>query len=238
MRAVVLLLLASSFALVRAEPPPWIDLVGDKAGAVWKNDKGWLHASEVGVDETNARRLTSKDGKGILVNGKTGRLQDLITKEAFGDLELEMEFFIPKGSNSGVKFHSLYEIQICDSHGKKADTGDSCGGIYPRAELRPKYTYLDKGIAPKVNAAKPAGEWQTLHAIFLAPRFDAEGKKVKNARIVKATLNGQAIHEEVELKTPTGHNWVRKEVAKGSLMLQGDHGPVAFRKVRVRAVKE
>jgi len=38
----------------------------------------------------------------------------------------------------------------------------------------------------------------------------------------------------VELKTPTGNNWTKKEIPRGPLMLQGDHGPVAYRNVRVR----
>ena len=46
--------------------------------------------------------------------------------------------------------------------------------------------------------------------------------------------DGEVIHEDLELKTPTGHNWDKKEVAKAPLLLQGDHGPVAFRNVRVR----
>jgi hypothetical protein len=136
-----------------------------------------------------------------------------------------------------VKFQSLYEIQIADSYGKKELTGADCGGVYPRAKLLPRYQYLDKGVPPRVNAARPAGEWQTLHAIFLAPRFDREGKKVANARLVKAVLNDKLIHEDVELKTPTGHNYTKKEVARGPLLLQGDHGPVAFRNVRVRPHK-
>jgi hypothetical protein len=213
----------------------WITLVGEGASEVWKGKvKGWLDASEVEVDPKNPRRLVAKPGKGILVNGKTGRASNLVTKESFGDVEIEVEFFIPKGSNSGVKFHAVYEIQIKDSYGVKELTGDDCGGIYPRAEAKPKYHHIDKGIAPLVNASKPPGQWQKLHAIFLSPRFDAEGKKSAHAHIVKATLNGQLIHDEVDLKTPTGDNWTKKEVASGPLLLQGDHGPVAFRNVRVR----
>jgi hypothetical protein len=216
----------------------WIELVGEKAGDVWKGKLGgWITAAGVEVDAKNPRRLTPKDGKGVLINGKAGRERDLVTKQSFGDVELEMEFFIPKGSNSGVKFHSLYEIQILDSYGKKELTGDDCGGVYPRAEMLPRYRHIDKGIAPSKNACKPPGEWQKLHAIFLAPRFDAEGKKTANAKLVKVTLNGVVIHENVELKTPTGHNWVKQEVATGPLLLQGDHGPVAFRNVRVRPAK-
>ena len=153
-------------------------------------------------------------------------------------MEVHLEFVIPKGSNSGIKFHGHYEIQIIDTFGQKKElTGDACGGIYPRAELSPKYRYLDKGVPPKVNACKAPGEWQTLDVTFLAPRFDRDGKKTANAKIVKATLNGQVIHEDQELATPTGHNHTKKEMAVGPLMLQGDHGPVAFQNFKVRAAK-
>jgi len=79
--------------------------------------------------------------------------------------------------------------------------------------------------------------WQTLDIVFQAPRFDAAGKKTANARIVRAVLNGQVIHENQELLTPTGDRWKNPEMAEGPIMLQGDHGPIAFRNVRVRPVE-
>jgi hypothetical protein len=145
---------------------------------------------------------------------------------------------IPKSSNSGVKLQGLYEIQIYDSHGVKKPKASDCGGIYPRAEMEPVYHHIDAGVPPRVNAARPAGEWQTLDITFRAPRFDAAGKKVANARFVRVVLNGQVVHDDVELRTPTGNNWRTKEVARGPLLLQADHGPVAFRNVRVRPLKE
>jgi hypothetical protein len=89
-----------------------------------------------------------------------------------------------------------------------------------------------------VNAAKAAGEWQTLDVVWHSPRFNDKGEKVANAKIVKATLNGQVIHENQELKTPTGSNHTKKETAKGPFMLQADHGPVAFRNVKIRPLVE
>jgi hypothetical protein len=222
-------------SLALAADPPWTDLLaGDRLDAFAGRSDAWSFAKSVSVDPANAKKLKFEPGSGILVNGDKGRAVDLYTKEKFGDLEVRLDFYIPKGSNSGVKFHGLYEIQICDSFGKRELTGDDCGGIYPRAELTPKYHHIDKGFAPKVNACKPAGEWQTLEAIFVAPKFDKDGKKIAHARIVKAILNGQLIHENQEMETPTGNNYTKKEMAVGPLMLQGDHGPVAFRDVKVR----
>src|SRR5262249_29371273 len=147
---------------------PWIELTSAKDLDVWKGPtKDWQTVGDVSLDPDNPRRLASKPGSGVIVNGPKGRGRDPINRQSIGDVELHMEFNIPKGSNSGVKFHAHYEIQIDDSYGRKELTGKNCGGIYPRAELNPKYTYLDDGIPPKTNACKPAGEWQTLDAIFL-----------------------------------------------------------------------
>ena len=235
-RLVVCLLLGSALYL-GAEDAGWIPLTEKGLDAFKSPSKDWIFAESVSLDPKNAKKLTAKPGGPILVNGPKGNTRDLVTKQSFADLEVQLEFLIPKGSNSGVKLQGLYEIQILDSSGAKNLTGDSCGGIYPRAELKPKYRHLDKGTPPRTNACKPAGEWQSLHIAFRAPRFDAEGKKTANARFVKVVLNRTVVHENVELQWPTGHNWTRKEVAEGPLLLQADHGPVAFRNVRIRPLK-
>jgi Domain of Unknown Function (DUF1080) len=200
----------------------------------------WYQATEVGLDPKNPKLLAGKEGTGgIWVNGAKGRANDLYTKAKFGDVDVHLEFMVGKGSNSGIKFHGHYEVQIFDSFGKAAEKldGTDCGGVYPRAENKNGYRHIDHGVPPKTNACKAPGEWQTLDITFLAPRFDKEGKdgkKTTNARLPKVTLNGQVVQDDTELKTPTGDRWKNAEMAEGPLMLQGDHGPVAFRNVKVQ----
>ena len=230
-----LTLLAVPPAAGPAEEKGWIDLFAGDGLDAWKApSKDWQSAGDAGLDPQNPKRLQARPGKGVWVNGPKGRTKDLVTRQSFGDVEAHVEFMIPKGSNSGVKFEGLYEIQILDSWGVKNPTGNDCGGVYPRAEQKPKYHHIDKGVAPRTNACRPPGEWQMLDVTFQAPRFDATGRKTANARLVKVVLNGTVIHEDVELKTPTGHAWKDKEKPTGPLLLQADHGPVAFRNVRVR----
>jgi hypothetical protein len=214
----------------------WVSLIEDgNPLSEWRKPAGtWFEAGDAKPDPKDAKRLLPVDGRGVLINGPSGKTRNLLSASEFGDIEAHFEFMIPKGSNAGVKFQGLYEIQILDSHGKAKPSASDCGGIYPRAELLPKYHYLDQGIPPRVNAARPFGQWQTLDVVFQAPRFDTDGKKIADARLLKVVLNGQVIHEDVALKTPTGHAWHNKEVARGPLLLQADHGPVAFRKIRVR----
>lgn len=237
----ILLPLVASVALVvpcpAADDDGWISLTGDRPLEAWRAPTaGWFEAGDAKLDPANPKRLTPVEGHGVIINGKSGRARNLISKAEFGDIEAHLEFLIPRGSNSGVKFEGLYEIQILDSHGVAKPNGRHCGGVYPRAELLPRYRYLDDGISPRVNAARPAGEWQTLDVVFLAPRIEADGKKIADARLVRAVLNGQLIHGDVPLKTPTGHAWHNKEVARGPILLQADHGPVAFRNIRVRPI--
>jgi hypothetical protein len=213
----------------------WISLIEDRYLEAWRKPTGaWYEAGDARPDPKDPRRLVPLTGKGVLINGRSGRTRNLLSKAEFGDVEAHFEFLIPKGSNSGVKFQGLYEIQITDSHDVAQPKATHCGGIYPRAELLPRYHYLDDGIPPRVNAARPFGEWQTLDVVFRAPRFDAGGEKTGDARFVKVVLNGQVIHEDVALKTPTGHAWHNKEVAEGPLLIQADHGPIAVRGIRVR----
>jgi hypothetical protein len=219
---------------VTAGEPAWTDLCADGLQAFKTPHDGWVQVGGVALDPKNPRKLLGSDGRGAWYNGPKGSARNLFTKQKFGDLEISLEFMMSKGSNSGVKFHGHYEIQLADSFGKKTVTGSDCGGIYPRAEAKPRYHSIDKGVAPKVNACKAPGEWQTLHAIFQAPRFDAQGKKTASARIVRATLNGEVIHLDQELQWPTGDRWRGPEFAEGIFMIQADHGPVAFRNVKVR----
>jgi hypothetical protein len=242
--AAVLALAAASAGLTPGAEDPaakpgegWIALMKPD---VWKKfDPKWIVTDAVKLNpEVKNRLLAAPNPKGdIWVNGETGRLPDLVTRDEFGDCEAHVEFLLGQRSNSGVKFHAVYEIQFIDKPNAKELTGDSMGGIYPRAELKPSYHHIDKGIPPKVDAAKPAGEWQTLDVVWKSPRFDAKGEKVANAVVVKAVLNGKVIHENQELKTPTGHNYVKKESSTGPFMLQADHGPTAFRNVRIRPLK-
>lgn len=218
----------------RADEPVWLPIMSKDLTAFKAPHGDWRHVGDVTLDPKNPRKLLGKEGQGAWYNGPKGRTNNLYTKRKYGALEISLEFMMSKGSNSGIKFHGHYEIQICDSFGKKEVNGEDCGGVYPRAEAKPRYHHIDKGIAPKLNACKAPGEWQSLHAIFLAPRFDDKGKKIANAKIVVAELNGRVIHENQELLTPTGDRWKGPEFTEGPLMIQADHGPVAFRNVKLR----
>jgi len=177
------------------------------------------------LEPDNPRGLAVEPATGDerqLVNVRGGGV-DIATKAEFGDCKVELELMVPVGSNSGVYLMGQYEVQVFDSFGTERVGPGDLGGIYGAA-------------APKVNAAKPAGEWQKMVVDFQAPKFQ-DGKKVKNARFVKVTLNGQVIHENVEMQQQTGGAWRNGEFPTGPLMFQGNHGPVAYRNIKITAVE-
>jgi hypothetical protein len=174
------------------------------------------------MDPDNPRQLLvepATDAERDLVTAK-GHGRDIATKEEFGDCTVELEVMVPKGSNSGIYLMGQYEIQVLDSFGRERVGPGDMGGIYGAS-------------APSVNASKAPGEWQRMVIEFKAPRFQ-DGKKVENARFVKVTLNGQVIHEDVEVKGQTGGAWRSGEFPAGPLMFQGNHGPVAFRNIKIK----
>lgn len=164
-----------------------------------------------------------KAKKGVLINAK-GRGVDLYSEKKFGDCTISLEVMVPKGSNSGIYVMGEYEVQVFDSYGKKKVGAGDIGGLYGAA-------------SPKVNAAKAPGEWQKFVIEFQAPKYEG-GKKVSNAKFLKITLNGQVIHENVEMKGPTPSGVTGREAPTGPIMFQGDHGPVAYRNIVVTTSSE
>ncbi|MEY3188635.1 MAG: hypothetical protein RIT41_1170 [Bacteroidota bacterium] len=159
---------------------------------------------------------------------------DLITKEAFGNCQLHIEFREPaevKSSgqgrgNSGVYIMGKYEIQVLDSYNNPTYSNGQAGAVY-------------KQHVPLVNASRKPGEWQSYDIIFTAPLFKENGDLESPARVT-VIHNGVLIQNNVTILGTT--DWVRKPVykkhaAKLPLMLQ-DHGddgnPISYRNIWIR----
>ncbi len=199
----------------------------------WRDSTGqWQIVGDVFTKPDNNKLLGSKPGMGVIVNGPTGRTSNLFSKNEFGDVKAHIEFMVPKGSNSGVYFNGRYEIQVLDSWGVKKLSHGDCGGIYQRWDDN-KEPKGYEGYPPRINASREPGQWQTFDIIFRAPRFNRRGQKVANARFEKVVHNGTVVHTDVEVSGPTRASAYNDEKPTGPLMLQGDHGPVAYRNIRI-----
>ncbi len=199
--------------------------------------KTWKIVGGVTADLQTENKLSTSQGKGVLVNLPTSKEhgQDLYTTLEHGDADIELDYMIAKGSNSGIYLQGRYEIQLLDSWSTGRPTSADNGGIYERwDESKPEGQKGYQGYAPRQNVSKAPGLWQHLKISFQAPRFDKNGKKTEKAKFLLVALNGVPIHEDVEVTGPTrGAMDGNKEAAKGPLRIQGDHGAVAFRNITI-----
>ena len=219
----------------------WIELFDGKTLGGWKGrlgrgpeapDHKWMVVGDVKLHPENEKLLVGEVGTGIMLNGDDGRTSDLQTELVHGDCELHIEFCVAAKSNSGVYLQGQYEIQILDSWGESESSFKSCGALYPRWIQETQTAY--EGKAPDTNASKKPGEWQSFDVVFRAPKFDGTGRKVQNARFERVSHNGVVIHEGYEYLGPSRGSWEVEDVERGPIRLQGDHGPVAFRNIRIK----
>lgn len=154
---------------------------------------------------------------------------NLMTRESYADFELEVEWKISAGGNSGILFHvdptdakppqSGPEIQILDDArhkdgGNPATTAGSLYGLYPRSK----------------PAVKPVGEWNASRLRVQGNRVQhwLNGELVVEAEMGSADWNQRVAASKFKTWTKFGRN------PNGPILLQ-DHGnPVWFRNIRIR----
>jgi hypothetical protein len=138
----------------------------------------------------------------LLVNAVPGN--DLLTERTFTDFKLHAEFRYPKGSNSGIYLRGRYEVQIEDNYGEEPDNL-KIGGVYGF-------------LTPSVNAAKKPGEWQEMDLTLVG-------------RVLTEVFNGERVIDRQTIPGITGGALDSDEGAPGPILLQGDHGPIEFRRL-------
>ena len=216
----------------RAEPAPWL-----LRAPLWLIERFRLPIALLGVDypafrsilevklKLDLRRPGLKAAAGVTPGSSLSGGLVLTCL-----LYLVVGFMMAQGSNSGVYLQGRYEIQVLDSWGVKDLGYGDCGGIYRRNGEGEEF----KGYPPAVNASKAPGEWQSYEIHFRAPRFDENGTKTANAAFIKVFHNGMQVHGYTELTGPTVSSLYNDERPEGPLMLQGDHGPVAYRSISIK----
>jgi Domain of Unknown Function (DUF1080) len=236
----------------------WRPLFNGKDLSGWKfrnprAKKVWTVCDDVRVDAADESRL-SPVGQGgaasaALLCGDDGRGSDVMTEESFTDYQLHLEFTVPKGSNSGVYNRGLFEIQVFDSFGKPKLGFHDCGSLYERA-------------FPRENLSKPPGQWQTYDITLKGKKLTLfwNGKPVYEDQDVRYgetdrdafnRLNQENAGKPAELQVKLreengrfvgyfGEGGTRSGLdgpdRPGPILLQGDHGPVAYRNLFIRTL--
>lgn len=173
---------AAGMAGSGAQEPPKVVLFDGSDLTAWSSRNGG-----------GAAPWTVSDGALVVVPNSG----DIQTRQAYGDIQLHVEFWIPQTptsnaeqdrGNSGIYLQGRYEVQVLDSYQHPLDGANDCGAIY---ELK----------NADVNAALPAETWQTYEITFRAPRWSGQTKS-ENARI-SVIWNGQQAQSNVEVPAPT-----------------------------------
>ena len=149
---------------------------------------------------------------GMLVNeipkGKKGT--DLVSDLKFRDFTVRYEYMIPSSSNSGFYLRGRHEIQILDDYKNGTPKPGGNGGIYGFS-------------APSKFVSRKPGQWQAAEATI-------------KGDLVTVILNGVKIHDGLKVDRSTGGHLDENVDQPGPIMLQGDHGAIAFRKIRIKSL--
>ncbi|MGC6432017.1 MAG: 3-keto-disaccharide hydrolase [Jejuia sp.] len=157
---------------------------------------------------------------------KTGNIQ---TKQAFGDIQLHLEFLIPESAIKdgqtrvigGVFLMGIYKLQIIYSKEKSYSDGLE-GAIFGQ-------------IPPLVNASKEIGNWQSYDIVFKTPVFQNE--TLISPAYITVFQNGVLIQNHAEIIGPAAYKTIKpytSHAKKLPLMLQDHWSPVRYRNIWVR----
>ncbi len=227
----LLLLFGGSAARAIAQQPiPLSDL-----SAFRPTNSNWKLVASVRADITKSRNLTISPGTGILVSeqNESSPAPVLITRQTFGDVKLEFDYLLAKDSQADLRLQDRYVIRLADSWGKPSPTAEDNGGIPNGTPGRPSSAGLSglptggTGYAPRQNVSRAPGLWQHLLVDFQAPRFNPQGRKIANGRLLRVELNGVLLHENIEL-IPS-ESGPRNESAPGPLGFRNRQGAIAIR---------
>ena len=175
---------ASADVGVGAAPIPQAEVIFD--GSRKMLDEKWIYWEGPGFKSTLPIKwqiVNDPVDKGTVVmtddpaaaGGKYGAA-DIVTKKAYRDFRLHIEFLIPnRGGNSGVYLQNRYEIQVLDgdkgTHGMAAVINEAAGNY---------------------DAYNGLGKWNAYDIQFRAARFK-DGKLTEKAMLTMY-FNGKRAH--------------------------------------------
>jgi hypothetical protein len=240
MKRILLMALAitvSGALRLAAEDSPINTLTDAEKAAGWKllfngqDFTGWHNFKRDGV------RPGWEVKDGALVCSDPHNAGDIVTTDKFDWFELQLDYNISEAGNSGIMYHVTDdgsavwatgpEFQLEDN--EKAADKIRCGWLY--ALYQPPD---DPKTGKTLDATKPVGEWNHVRLVISPQKCEHYINGVKyfeyvlhsddfNARVAKSKFGGMA-------------NFAKSDL--GYIALQGDHGSVSFRNVKLRPLQK
>jgi len=225
-------LILSAGSLLQAAEAPINTLTADEKAAGWQllfdgqDFQGWHNFKAVGVKAG----WQVKDGALVCVDPHNAG--DIVTSNKFDWFELQLDYNISEAGNSGIMFHVTDqggaawatgpEFQLEDN--QKAADQIRCGWLYALYEPP-----IDPKTGKHLDATKPVGQWNHVRLIVSPDRCVHEINGVKyfeyvlgsddfKSRVAKSKFNDMPLFAKSDI---------------GYLALQGDHGMVSFRNIKI-----
>jgi hypothetical protein len=194
-------------------------LVASSLLIAWAGDEDGFHPLFNGKDTTgwHLRNPNGHNGwkvedgvlKNVVKQGEHGT--DLVTDQKFWNFTVQFEYRVPDNSNSGFYLRGRHELQILGDYARGTNSPGGNGAIY-------------NFKAPDKFVSRPGDQWQSVEATLSGNR-------------ITVVLNGVRIHDHVECNRATGNELDDKVDQPGPIFLQGDHGTVSFRNLRIKELK-
>ncbi|HTL59501.1 MAG TPA: DUF1080 domain-containing protein [Candidatus Limnocylindrales bacterium] len=192
-----------------------------------KDFNGWHNFKKEGVQPG----WQVKDG--ALVCADPHNAGDIVTTEKFGAFELQLDYNISEGGNSGIMYHVSDEAGAPWATGPEFQLEDNakaadpvrCGWLY--ALYQPP---TDPKTGKPLDATKPAGQWNHVRLLITPEKCVHEINGVKYFEYV---LGSEDFNKRVAASKFASMPGFGKAAA-GYIALQGDHGQVSFRNIKVR----
>ena len=198
--------------------------------ALFKSYASWQEVDSV-TPAKDATQLNVIGSKGASVLFKDAQEEeDLVSQGFFSDSQISFEFMLAKDARAQVYLQGRYAINLTNVASQQILTHQDAGGL----DARIKDSLQADGVAPLVNGAKSAGEWQRMDIKFRAPRFDDARNKVENALFIEVSLNGEIVQQNTLATGVTQSSRYGWEDQFGPLIIANVNGAVALRAFDIR----
>jgi hypothetical protein len=161
---------------------------------------------------------------------------DLCTEDEFAWFELELEYNISAGGNSGIMYRVAKEGGSAWQSGPEFQLEDNAAAQDP-VRCGWLYALYQPPTDPKTNkpmdATKPAGEWNKVRLVISPEKCE---HYINGVKYFDYVLGSEDFNARVA-KSKFAKMPLFAKAPRGSIALQGDHGQVTFRNIKIREIQ-
>ncbi|MBC2606779.1 family 16 glycoside hydrolase [Pelagicoccus albus] len=201
--------------------------------AIFNPSDDWELATDIGLDADSGELTPQQHPEGDIFYTK-GEASDgngyLRTGATYADQIISFEYMVPPESEAAVYVQGRYEIRL-SSHGEQTPSASTSGALQAGFDTERDFAF--DAQAPLLDAAKPAGEWNTVEIRFRPHRKDEAFNKVANAFFLDISINGEVVQKEVQIPYYNSGSIQHWEQYDGPLVFRAANGPIAIQNARI-----